>query len=31
VKHIVLNHGGAVRVESTVSHGTTFFFLLPKA
>ena len=30
VKHIVLNHGGAVRVESTVGHGTTFFFLLPK-
>jgi two-component system phosphate regulon sensor histidine kinase PhoR len=31
VKHIVLNHGGAVRVESMVGHGTTFFFLLPKA
>jgi two-component system phosphate regulon sensor histidine kinase PhoR len=31
VKHIVLNHGGAVRVESIVGHGTTFFFLLPKA
>jgi Signal transduction histidine kinase len=30
VKHIVLNHGGAVRVESTVGHGTTFFFVLPK-
>lgn len=30
VKHIVLNHGGTVRVESTVGHGTTFFFLLPK-
>jgi two-component system phosphate regulon sensor histidine kinase PhoR len=30
VKHIVLNHGGVVRVESTVGHGTTFFFLLPK-
>jgi two-component system phosphate regulon sensor histidine kinase PhoR len=30
VKHIVLNHGGAVRVESTVGHGTTFFFLLPR-
>ena len=30
VKHIVLNHGGAVRVESTVGHGTTFYFLLPK-
>jgi two-component system phosphate regulon sensor histidine kinase PhoR len=31
VKHIVLNHGGAVRVESSVGHGTTFFFLLLKA
>src|ERR1700742_3407477 len=31
VKHIVLNHGGAVRVESSVGDGTTFFFLLPKA
>jgi len=30
VKHIVLNHGGSVRVESTVGHGTTFFFLLSK-
>ncbi len=30
VKHIVLNQGGTVRVESTVGHGTTFFFLLPK-
>ncbi len=31
VKHIVLNHSGSVRVESAVGHGTTFFFLLPKA
>lgn len=31
VKHIVLNHGGAVRVESSVGHGSTFFFTLPKA
>jgi two-component system phosphate regulon sensor histidine kinase PhoR len=31
VKHIVLNHSGAVRVESSVGHGSTFFFSLPKA
>lgn len=31
VKHIVLNHRGAVRVESSVGHGSTFFFSLPKA
>jgi two-component system phosphate regulon sensor histidine kinase PhoR len=31
VKHIVLNHGGSVRVESAVGHGSTFFFLLPEA
>jgi two-component system phosphate regulon sensor histidine kinase PhoR len=31
VKHIVLNHGGTVRVESTMGRGTTFFFTLPKA
>ncbi|MGC2698281.1 MAG: ATP-binding protein [Candidatus Angelobacter sp.] len=31
VKHIVLNHGGSVRVESAVGHGSAFFFLLPKA
>jgi two-component system phosphate regulon sensor histidine kinase PhoR len=31
VKHIVLNHGGSVRVESSVGHGSTFFFTLLKA
>jgi two-component system phosphate regulon sensor histidine kinase PhoR len=31
VKHIVLNHGGSVRVESSVGRGSTFFFVLPKA
>ncbi len=29
VKHIVLNHGGNVRVESALHHGATFFFSLP--
>jgi two-component system phosphate regulon sensor histidine kinase PhoR len=29
VKHIVLNHNGTVRVESSVGHGSTFFFTLP--
>ncbi len=31
VKHIVLNHNGTVRVESSVGHGSTFFFTLPGA
>jgi len=31
VKHIVLNHGGSVRVESAVGHGSTFFFVLLRA
>ena len=31
VKHIVLNHGGTVRVESTLGQGSTFYFGLPKA
>jgi two-component system phosphate regulon sensor histidine kinase PhoR len=30
VKHIVIAHGGAVRVESELNHGSTFFFSLPK-
>src|SRR5436305_848843 len=29
VKHIVLNHGGSVRVESALHHGATFFFSIP--
>jgi two-component system phosphate regulon sensor histidine kinase PhoR len=31
VKHIVLNHGGSVRVESELGHGATFFVRLPRA
>ena len=30
VKHIVLAHGGSVRVESELNHGSTFFFALPR-
>jgi two-component system phosphate regulon sensor histidine kinase PhoR len=29
VKHIVLNHGGSVRVESVVGQGSTFVFSVP--
>ncbi len=29
VKHLVKAHGGDVRVESELGHGTTFFFTLP--
>ncbi len=29
VKHIVLNHGGKVRVESALGHGAVFYFTLP--
>lgn len=31
VKHIVLAHGGTVRAESQLGHGSTFFFVLPEA
>jgi two-component system phosphate regulon sensor histidine kinase PhoR len=31
VKHIVMAHGGGVRVESELNHGSTFFFSLAKA
>ena len=31
VKHIVRNHGGEVRVESELNHGSTFYFTLPVA
>jgi two-component system, OmpR family, phosphate regulon sensor histidine kinase PhoR len=31
VKHIVLAHGGSVRVESELNHGSAFFFTLPRA
>ena len=31
VKHIILNHGGSVRVESELNHGATFYFSVPAA
>jgi two-component system phosphate regulon sensor histidine kinase PhoR len=31
VKHVVMNHGGNVRVESKLGHGSVFFFALPSA
>jgi two-component system phosphate regulon sensor histidine kinase PhoR len=30
-KHIVLAHGGTIRVASELNHGSTFFFTLPAA
>ena len=31
VKHIVRAHGGEVRAESSLGHGATFYFTLPRA
>jgi two-component system phosphate regulon sensor histidine kinase PhoR len=31
VKHIIINHGGSVRAESELGHGSTFAFTLPLA
>ena len=30
-KHIILAHGGTIRVESDLNRGSTFFFTLPMA
>lgn len=31
VKHVVRNHGGTVRVESELNHGSVFLFTIPMA
>jgi two-component system phosphate regulon sensor histidine kinase PhoR len=30
-KHIVLAHGGMIRAESELNHGSSFFFILTAA
>ena len=31
VKHIAQHHGGQLRIESTLGHGSVFTFVLPVA